>query len=124
MKFRPDPKPEKKQKKPIMPLKRTALKKYAVKINRRSEKRALDEKAYNTLVKVWLVGKICPECGKPATEVHHKKGRIGKLLTDVRWWLGVTSDCHKKIELNPDWAKEKGYSLSRLSNEENKHTNG
>lgn len=53
-------------------------------------------------------------CKGLATEVHHKKGRIGKLLTDMRHFLGVCRECHNKIELNPIWAKENGYSLNRL----------
>ena len=53
-------------------------------------------------------------CKGLATEVHHKKGRIGKLLTDIRYFLGVCRECHNKIELNPTWAKENGYSLNRL----------
>jgi hypothetical protein len=43
------------------------------------------------------------------------KGRIGDLLTDRRYMLPVSDRGHKKIELNPDWAKEMGYSLSRLA---------
>lgn len=52
-----------------------------------------------------------------STEVHHKKGRIGDLLTDVTFFLPVCRECHQWIEDNPKLAKEKGYSLSRLANE-------
>jgi hypothetical protein len=101
--FNPQPKPEPKAKaKPK-------------KIKPRSDKRAKEEKEYHTLCEVFLRGKICPVTGEPATEVHHKKGRIGKLLTDVRFFLGVSRKGHKKIEENPEWAKEMGYSLDRLS---------
>lgn len=51
-----------------------------------------------------------------AIEVHHMKGRIGSLLLDKRFWLPVSRDGHMKVERNPNWAKENGYSLSRLSN--------
>jgi len=114
-KFNPQPKPVKSDVKKVYHLKRTPLVKKPYKIKPRSAKRAQEDKSYNAMVKAWLHGKICPECGLPATEVHHKKGRIGKLLLDIRFWLPVTPDCHKKIELNPEWAKEKGYSLSRLA---------
>lgn len=56
---------------------------------------------------------ICPVTGERTTEVHHKKGRIGSLLLDQRFWLGVSSDGHKWIEANPEKAKELGYSLDR-----------
>lgn len=112
--FRPCPKPEPKEKKSVYVLKRTPLKKKAYKIPPRSEKRAAQEKAYNLFIRLWLVGKKCPMCGKDATQVHHKKGRIGKLLLDVRFFLPVTQDCHQYIEEHPEWAKEQGYSLSRL----------
>lgn len=102
--FRPDPKPEPKEKKPGRS-----------KIKPRSDKRAKQEKEYRTLCEVFLKGKICPITGEPATEVHHKKGRIGKLLTDVRFFLGVTRKGHKYIEEHPEWAKKMGYSLDRLA---------
>jgi hypothetical protein len=97
------------QKKPYTP-----AEKKQYKIARRSKKRAKEEIVYNQLVKVWLIGKICPITKKPATEVHHKKGRIGKLLLDTRFWLGVTRKGHKWIEEHPEEAKKLGYSLSRL----------
>lgn len=56
----------------------------------------------------------CPVTGQRATEVHHMKGRIGNLLLDTKFWLAVSRDGHKKIEENPDWAKENGFSLNRI----------
>lgn len=86
-------------------------------IARRSKKRIVQELQYNADVKVFL-GKPenskCPVTGQKATEVHHKKGRIGDLLLDQRYWLAVSSEGHRKIEMNPEWAKENGYSLNRL----------
>lgn len=102
-KFNPQPKPEKQEKK-----KPKAIRKNSV-------KRTKENKEYLVLRDVFLNGKRCavfPE--KRATQVHHKKGRIGKLLCDVRFFLPVSAEGHKKIEENPEWAKEKGYSLNRL----------
>lgn len=59
--------------------------------------------------------KICPVTGEPTTDVHHKKGRTGDLLLDIRFWLAVSRTGHDKIESNPNWAKKMGYSLNRLS---------
>jgi hypothetical protein len=60
--------------------------------------------------------KVYPD--REATTIHHMKGRIGDLLLDTKFWIGVSLEAHKRIEENPDWAKSKGYSLSRLENTE------
>ena len=54
------------------------------------------------------------ECGLRANQIHHMKGRIGDLLIDTRYFFAVCHECHEKIELNPAWAKEKGFSIDRL----------
>lgn len=59
--------------------------------------------------------KICPVTGKPTVDLHHKKGRSGSLFLDPKYWLAVSREGHQKIEENPMWAKEMGYSLDRLS---------
>lgn len=59
--------------------------------------------------------KFCPVFNHlNTTEVHHKKGRVGSLYLDERYWLAVSRKGHQKIEMNPQWAKDKGFSLSRL----------
>ena len=58
---------------------------------------------------------LCEVCGGLATTIHHKKGRIGELLTNTKYFLPACMRCHDKIEINPEWAREKGYSLNRLS---------
>jgi len=100
--FNPQPKPEKKDKKKPKP------------IAKNSKKRKEENKEYLTLREVFLIGKICPITGQKETQVHHKKGRIGKLLTDVRYFLGVSAEGHKWIEEHPEEAKKLGYSLNRL----------
>lgn len=85
-------------------------------IKKVSKKRELQLKEYNHLRKEFLkVNNVCPVTGKKATEIHHKKGRIGNLLCDVTNFLAVSREGHIKIELNPEWAKEKGYSLKRTN---------
>jgi hypothetical protein len=57
----------------------------------------------------------CQVCRvKDATEVHHKAGRVGDNLTNQNDFLAVCRGCHRKIEENPKWAKENGYSTNRL----------
>jgi len=55
----------------------------------------------------------CEVCNlQDATEIHHKRGRIGENLFND--FLAVDRDCHRQIEENPQWAKEQNFSLSRL----------
>ena len=86
-------------------------------IPRRSKKRIIEELQYNADVKVFLgkpENRICPVTGEKTSEVHHKRGRIGALLLDQRYWLAVSRKGHQRIENEPEWAKEMGFSLSRL----------
>ena len=89
-------------------------------IRKLSKKRAAQNRGYLKLREQYLIEnpfcKVMTEgCTGRATTIHHKKGRIGKLLTDTNYFLGCCMNCHEAIERNPIWAKEKGYSLSRLS---------
>lgn len=66
--------------------------------------------------KFLLNNPLCQKCKKkPATQVHHKKGRIGDLLTNVKYFMALDEDCHRYIELNPIEAKKKGWSIERLT---------
>lgn len=55
-----------------------------------------------------------PGCSRVASEVHHKKGKVGELYLDVRYWLAVCRSCHQWIETHPADAQEKGFSIKRL----------
>lgn len=87
------------------------------KIPKVSDKRKVDNAKYLVL-RIEFLGKPenqkCPITGKPTTDVHHSKGRIGSLLLDTRYWIALSREGHKQVEENPDWAKENGYSLDRL----------
>lgn len=48
-----------------------------------------------------------------ATEVHHKAGRIGKLLNYVPYWLAVSRNGHEWINANPKKALALGFNLPR-----------
>jgi hypothetical protein len=82
-----------------------------------SKKRQKENTEYNKEVKIFL--KLNPKCAVypelQSKEVHHKKGRIGKLLLDKRYWLAVSRKAHREITDNPAWAIEMGYSISRLT---------
>lgn len=85
-----------------------------------SEKRKIENAKYLVL-RIEFLGKPenqkCPITGKPTTDVHHMKGRIGSLLLDTRYWVALSREGHKYVEENPEWAKENGYSLNRLTND-------
>jgi len=89
--------------------KRTPLKKV-------SEKRKKENILYSELRIDFLSlpeNQICPITGQPTTDIHHKKGRIGKLLTDTNYWIALSREGHEFVESNPEWAYENGYSLKR-----------
>jgi len=94
--------------------------KYPTKIKKVSKKRNLENILYNSERIKFLQlpeNKICPITKEPTTDVHHKKGRIGSLLLDKKYWVAVSRSGHRFVEENPIWAKENGYSLNRLSND-------
>lgn len=87
-----------------------------------SEKRTKQNKTYSKLRIEYLTeNPICDAnlecCTIDATTIHHQRGRIGELLTNTEYFLGLCMPCHEYIELHPEFAKEKGFSLNRLSDE-------
>lgn len=85
-----------------------------------SKKRQIENAKYSVL-RIEFLGKpenqICPITKQPTTDIHHKKGRVGSLFLDTRYWVALSREGHKFVEENPEWAKENGYSLNRLTNE-------
>jgi hypothetical protein len=53
-------------------------------------------------------------CSHKAVEIHHKRGH-GEFFLDESTWIQVCRSCHSFAEINPVWAKENGFSESRLS---------
>lgn len=89
-----------------------------VKIKSVSQRRLLALKEYRVVRDAYMRDhKICehPECSSPSTELHHSKGRIGKLLTDPLYFKALCHSCHVWAELNVTEAKKIGLSTDRLS---------
>ncbi len=85
-------------------------------MNHYSKKRAKQVREYNSLIVEYLrENPDCGRCGDPAGTIHHKKGRMGEMLLNTKYWMPACIDCHSWIEAHPKEAKEKGYSLNRLS---------
>lgn len=121
----PDPKPDRTPPKPRKPLRKVSekrMKEGKVKkiyvIPKRTMKRSKEERQYLKQRKEFLDNRIkceVKECMQRSTTVHHKAGRIESLLNDEKYWLAVCMPHHEYIEIHPDWAKEKGYSINRLT---------
>ena len=110
--FNPQPKPKPKEKKKLT--RWEFLTKYA-----KSSKRRKQESEYRQLRQEFLEGRNCKRCQDldiitQATTIHHKKGRIGDLLNDKEFFIGLCMACHIWVERNPVDAKQQGYSLNRL----------
>lgn len=74
------------------------------------------KKEYAKVREQFLNGRWCAYHGHGCipTEVHHGAGKIGDLLTDTRYFVAVCREAHRMIEERPNWAKENGYSFTRL----------
>ena len=60
--------------------------------------------------------KIDQDCKKVATDVHHMRGKVGEEdYLNQKYFLAVCRHCHGIIERSPAWARQNGFSLSRLS---------
>lgn len=84
-------------------------------IPRRSKKRANQEVVYMIKRKKYMdEHKICERCFNEPSEVcHHKKGRIGDLLTDERYFMALSTKCHDHIHNHPTEAYANGWMLNR-----------
>lgn len=56
-----------------------------------------------------------PGCNSREIQLHHKKGRVGNLLSDKRYFSSLCDKHHRYVELNPIEAKKLGLSLDRLT---------
>jgi hypothetical protein len=46
-------------------------------------------------------------------DVHHRRGRVGSLLCDTRYWMAVSRSGHRWIEENMDEARKHGWLANR-----------
>ena len=98
-------------------LKRTPIKRKANFIKPISDKRAKDLSKYRPLRDKYLKeNPVCEvkECHNKTTNLHHKKGRTGSLIYDVKYFMACCSTCHpQKIHFtDTQWAKDNGYLLN------------
>ena len=79
-------------------------------------KRAKQKRTYAKLGRAWALDhpfcEVCRE--RPASQIHHKAGRVGEMLNKTEYWLAVCQTCHDKITANGKWAIEMGYRILTL----------
>jgi hypothetical protein len=79
---------------------------------------------YHAIRDVWLATKIQCDARIPVIcddscntkrnlECHHKRGRSGLLLFDLRHWSAICPSCHAWIHANEDRARELGLLCDR-----------
>lgn len=89
---------------------------------KRPSRRAVETAIYRKEVKKWIAGKECQCNGAyhyvdravipcnvvphPATECHHRFGRVGNLLLDQNGWLPVCHKAHLWIHRNIEIARK------------------
>jgi hypothetical protein len=85
-------------------------------MRRASTKRARELALYRKERDAWLLlNPVCDVCPgiwhgprHAATQVHHTRGRIGRLLRMQEFWLAVCDRCHAWIHDNPNLARKYG----------------
>ena len=78
-------------------------------MKRISDRRREQLKAYMAVRAEYMAANpMCCNCGKRASDIHHRRGKIGGLLTDTRFFSSVCRKCHDFIHDNPAKARELG----------------
>lgn len=82
-------------------------------IKSRSGSEAVRMAVYNAIVPLFLAAHpMCDGCSEGcklrASQIHHRRGRSGLLLLDVRYWSGVCGPCHYWIGNNMEQARTLG----------------
>lgn len=77
-----------------------------------SKGRAKQLAVYRRLRKAFFAtNPACALCGAPATDVHHMKGRSGKLLLNPMYWTGLCRTHHESIHRDIKAAYNSGLLL-------------
>lgn len=79
-------------------------------LRRISKKRAKEGRTYTEVSGAFLADNpTCEMCKVAAsTELHHKRGRVGSLLCDTRFFAACCNYCHTFIHANPAIARQLG----------------
>jgi hypothetical protein len=80
-------------------------------IPRVSGKRAVQLREYRGIRKVYLTDHpFCefPSCQSTATEIHHKKRRVGAMLNKTNHFMAICSEHHRWLHNKPREARHMG----------------
>ncbi len=80
-------------------------------LSRVSAKRLTESAEYNRLKPLFLAEHpwcSLETCGKGSVDVHHTRGRAGRLFLDVRFWKALCRQHHNQVLANPEWARANG----------------
>lgn len=94
-----------------------STKSLAYRIKSVSDKKLAELKEYRVVRDRYLKNNpICEYNGCSSTEItlHHKRGRVGSLLTDDKYFCSLCIKHHEWAEKNPKDAKSMGLSQNRL----------
>jgi hypothetical protein len=61
-----------------------------------------------TRAKYLAANKRCARCHKQATDIHHTRGKLGKLLCDERYFKPMCRTCHRWVHDNIQAAMDAG----------------
>ena len=78
---------------------------------RRGEQLRLYAKAKRELLDRFPTCECCAR--RKASDVHHIRGRAGRLLNERRWWMLVCRRCHDWIHGHVAEARERGWLCER-----------
>lgn len=87
-------------------------------IAKEAKRRAAQNREYRTktMPQYKKDNPICERCRcRDTTDVHHKKGRIEKLLNDTDYFIALCRPCHNWAEANGEAAKAEGISVLRYN---------
>lgn len=83
-------------------------------IRRVSIARAVQNSKYAMLKDIFLSrNKTCKKCGGLADDVHHSRGRSGKLLCATQFWIAMCRLCHTWVHDHPEEARKVGLLCER-----------
>lgn len=85
-----------------------------------SKQRARLEEYYRVRGEYLEKNPVCqyPDCGRRSTEIHHRRGRHGKLLCDAENFVGLCGNHHRFAHDNPITARKMGLSEHRNAKKE------
>lgn len=86
-------------------------------IKRESAKRGVENREYTRRRGAYMEDHpVCeaqkPGCTHNSSELHHKAGRIGRLLINIKYFMACCNNCHSHIHAHPEESYKVGHLLT------------